>query len=565
MKLTRIGKAAIACAAAVVVLASSGMTYAGLAGTINDTGKVWAWPNNTTLQLNDIGPVSFIWTESNDDGEEGDYTESDPNYTPVDPGDDGLDPSGNTGHVGNPPAPQQPGVEPDRYNKDVGFTAASIGTTTNDSDTINISADTAYPYYHPTVFFAFRNDHGDGQITSIILKDTTGGADIILDEDIEKSGYLNGDEVYVEYGGFNIGDLVLYQQVVFGSIGLEIQQAAQQDYVYNFELIIVISGEGTGTGDDGDEGCTPGFWKNHTCAWTGYNPGQILEDVFDVPDAYGLDYYNLLEALDFGGGPGAAGAAKKLLSHAVAALLNAAHPDVDYPLSESEIIDQVNDALASGNATTIENLKDTLDAYNNQGSEVCDDFGGGCGGDDGPTGSTPTPPCSPCNPDSTILSGSVYGIGGDEGCNPAFWLETPEVWEKYKPDTGIKSIFNLPRGSDMKTLSLSDALGFDPEQCSIEEALVRQAAAAALNEAHREVDYPMEKEEIVEQVNIALHYLSDEEIEELTEKLQEYNNLGSELCRSESPSGQVSGWLNPIRNYEGLVQRWLSWVFSFIG
>jgi hypothetical protein len=60
-----------------------------------------------------------------------------------------------------------------------------------------------------------------------------------------------------------------------------------------------------------------------------------------------------------------AGAARNLFRHAVAALLNAKHPDVDYPLSSSTIVSRVNSALASGNKTTIENLKNELDRFNN--------------------------------------------------------------------------------------------------------------------------------------------------------------------------------------------------------
>src|SRR6266545_1548142 len=40
-----------------------------------------------------------------------------------------------------------------------------------------------------------------------------------------------------------------------------------------------------------NEGCTPGFWKQpqHFDSWTGFSQGQTLENVFNVPDAFGLD------------------------------------------------------------------------------------------------------------------------------------------------------------------------------------------------------------------------------------------------------------------------------------
>jgi hypothetical protein len=119
----------------------------------------------------------------------------------------------------------------------------------------------------------------------------------------------------------------------------------------------------------GAEGCTPGYWKvaQHLDSWvpTGYAPSQTLESVFDVPDSYGLDNYTLRQALGFKGGSSISGAAQILLRAGVAALLNAAHPDVDYALSTAEVIAQVNAALASGDRATILSLAADLDAANN--------------------------------------------------------------------------------------------------------------------------------------------------------------------------------------------------------
>jgi hypothetical protein len=119
------------------------------------------------------------------------------------------------------------------------------------------------------------------------------------------------------------------------------------------------------------EGCTPGYWKQpqHLDAWgpTGYSPSQTLESVFDVPDAFGLDSATLLQALDFRGGSTLTGAARILLRQAVAALLNAAHPDVDFGLAPAEVIEQVNAALASGDRETILALAEELDVLNNEG------------------------------------------------------------------------------------------------------------------------------------------------------------------------------------------------------
>jgi hypothetical protein len=120
----------------------------------------------------------------------------------------------------------------------------------------------------------------------------------------------------------------------------------------------------------GREGKSPGFWKNHLSTWVGLSPNQTLESVFNVPDSLGLDNATLLQALNFGGGSGIKGAAQNLFRQAVAAALNAKHPNIDYPLSYSTVVSRVNSALASGSKTTIEHLKNELDGYNNLGATL---------------------------------------------------------------------------------------------------------------------------------------------------------------------------------------------------
>lgn len=120
----------------------------------------------------------------------------------------------------------------------------------------------------------------------------------------------------------------------------------------------------------GAEGCSHGYWKNHLDSWvpTGYTPDQTVDSVFAQAVAFPtLGASSLLEALRFGGGPGAEGGAMILLRQAVGALLNAAHPDVDFPRSPAQLIAEVDAALASGDRQTMLTLKDGLDADNNLG------------------------------------------------------------------------------------------------------------------------------------------------------------------------------------------------------
>ena len=121
---------------------------------------------------------------------------------------------------------------------------------------------------------------------------------------------------------------------------------------------------------EGEEGCTPGYWKNHTGSWagTGYTPGQTVGSVFSGASAFpSLASQSLLQALQGGGGSGTLGAAKILLRAATAALLNAAHPGVDYPRTPAQIISDVNAALTSNNRNTMLALATALDDDNNGG------------------------------------------------------------------------------------------------------------------------------------------------------------------------------------------------------
>jgi hypothetical protein len=127
----------------------------------------------------------------------------------------------------------------------------------------------------------------------------------------------------------------------------------------------------TTTAPPGNEGCTPGFWKNNAdkkgaSQWgvTGFSPTQPVSSVFSAAPA-SVAGLTLLEGLQEGGG-----GVDALTRHAIAAVLAAAHPDVDYPLTVEQIQNMVNAAFASGDAATIEALKNVLDGFNNAGCPI---------------------------------------------------------------------------------------------------------------------------------------------------------------------------------------------------
>jgi hypothetical protein len=127
--------------------------------------------------------------------------------------------------------------------------------------------------------------------------------------------------------------------------------------------------EGTTTG--GGDGCTIGYWKqNHADTWAdaGYDPDDLVSSVF--PAAITTANVKLIDALDLPGGPGAAGGERILIKQAVAAVLNAAHPDVDYPLTVVQIVAAVNAAIASGDRAQMIALATLLESLNSLGCPI---------------------------------------------------------------------------------------------------------------------------------------------------------------------------------------------------
>jgi hypothetical protein len=117
--------------------------------------------------------------------------------------------------------------------------------------------------------------------------------------------------------------------------------------------LIMLLTTGVVTAQAGDccvcnQGCTPGYWKNHTDSWVGYTPGTYFDDVFGVGP-----HVTLLDALNTGGGWKNDG---KPLRHGTAALLNAAHGGVGYAKSESQVIAMVQAWFNDGRKGPIKRL-----------------------------------------------------------------------------------------------------------------------------------------------------------------------------------------------------------------
>jgi len=127
------------------------------------------------------------------------------------------------------------------------------------------------------------------------------------------------------------------------------------------------------------EGLTPGFWKNCKLVWVGYSrDGSFFNTEFGTSITINLGKHDpngdptFDKALRARNGINEEeGIYDALVRHAVAALLNAAHPDVNYPMTEAEIIAAVAEAISNGDTVLdAEPLKDMLESYNELGGGI---------------------------------------------------------------------------------------------------------------------------------------------------------------------------------------------------
>jgi hypothetical protein len=142
----------------------------------------------------------------------------------------------------------------------------------------------------------------------------------------------------------------------------------------------------------GGDGCTPGYWKNHTESWQEYRTTDTLGGDIDPRPNGGDKRFALsadpafakygdttfAQALALKGGPGLDGAFQVLMRATTAAFLNAAYDDKGddpawdgYPYRRfaepGDILGMVNGALESRDRTTMLAVATMLDDANNLG------------------------------------------------------------------------------------------------------------------------------------------------------------------------------------------------------
>jgi hypothetical protein len=114
--------------------------------------------------------------------------------------------------------------------------------------------------------------------------------------------------------------------------------------------------------------CADGFWAGHLDAWKGgVRPDQLLRNTFTASAGYeSLGGTTLQAALRLvgNGGPDLTGAARTLVREAAAALLNAVHPGLEYPLTRTQVITEVDTALRLRDQAAILDLARELAEWN---------------------------------------------------------------------------------------------------------------------------------------------------------------------------------------------------------
>jgi hypothetical protein len=105
-------------------------------------------------------------------------------------------------------------------------------------------------------------------------------------------------------------------------------------------------------------GCAPEVWVNQTeTVWfseAGVRSTEKVQDVFREASRFAaVGAATLRTALRFRGGGGLLGAVKDLVQAGTAALLNAGHPRIEYPLTKTQIVTRVDTALRSQDAGLI--------------------------------------------------------------------------------------------------------------------------------------------------------------------------------------------------------------------
>lgn len=117
-------------------------------------------------------------------------------------------------------------------------------------------------------------------------------------------------------------------------------------------------------------GCTPAYWNRDQEQWKypGLPPSQKVKFIFPATTPYGdVAETTLRAAFLFPDQEGLLGAVRTLVREGGAAMLNSAHFKIEYPLTRTQTLTRVGDALKSGDEKVMRALAAELQAWNAAG------------------------------------------------------------------------------------------------------------------------------------------------------------------------------------------------------
>ena len=191
---------------------------------------------------------------------------------------------------------------------------------------------------------------------------TVGGTTTVYNDLLDSVDGMEWDTRIISVDIPAYADSLTVQALSVNNLGGESGDPASFDWIAAALSVPIVSG---------GEGCTPGYWKqeHHFDSWAlGFDPTDHFSEIFGPTIKVKVGKKKnkvtdptLLQALKAKGGSISA-----LARHTVAALLNAASPDVSYDLMIKEVIDDFN-AVYPGTKHDYNSLKDVFVGFNEQG------------------------------------------------------------------------------------------------------------------------------------------------------------------------------------------------------
>ncbi|OIU70794.1 hypothetical protein [Rossellomorea aquimaris] len=105
------------------------------------------------------------------------------------------------------------------------------------------------------------------------------------------------------------------------------------------------------------QGCSVRYWADHPDVWVGFCPNNFFNFIFGrnvYSSNFTLGETHVLTGLGI----------DALARETVAALLNAAHPDVQYPLTLAEVVAKFREAFDEG-GVRLEEIRVLFESFNN--------------------------------------------------------------------------------------------------------------------------------------------------------------------------------------------------------